>query len=443
MMTRLFALVLVLGLAGWSGGCDSSGGSSGGDTDTDADSDSDGDGDTDTDSDTDSDSDTDTSTDTDTDSDSDSDTDDITENFYKEFPEIILNRVSRDNELVMGIVKETSVGVIIPVEELIADPDDDSYYEYMDDEYEVGEIIGISDDHNIVIANLNHVDLPIASNPESVVGGIYDRTTETWTVIGIYDESVNIDSCHFYPNFGDISADGNFLFGRTATVEEPCHYSAFRYDIANDEWLIFGGPEGYVHKVSGASGDGTVIVGSEQRDPIWGPDDELIWGGSESPVRWTYNETTETYDPAWLGHSSAARDVTFDGVTTALSAAPDPMAYEHAHIWTEEDELELLGTLDDEAACRPLGISDDGEYVIGNHVLGLSTFYPFIARSGAGLQNVKNYLEGKGHEGIENFNAYSWMVTDISGDGKIMVGFNSVPLFENNLPGWVAVTANP
>jgi len=438
MMTRLLSLAAAAVLAAWSVGCDSGGGGAGSDADSDSDSDSDADSDADSDSDSDSDSDG----DTDGDTDSDTDTNEINENFYKELPEIALHRVSRDNALVMGVEMETRIGVIIPVDELIANPDDDSYYEYMSDEYEVIDIVGISDDHNIVVANLTDVEVPLASNPEGYVGGIYDRSTETWTILGVYDDSVNIDSCHFYPNIGDISADGNFLFGRTATVEDPCFYSAFRYDIANDEWLIFGGPEGHVHKVSGASGDGSVVVGSEQRSPIW-DGDELLWGGGESPVRWTWNETTETYDPQWLGHYSAARDVTFDGVTTALSAAPDPLAYEHAHIWTEEYGLELLGTLDDEAACRPLGISDDGDFVVGNHVVGLSTFYPFISRSGAGMQNVKDYLEDNGHTGIEGFNAYAWMVTDISGDGKIMVGHNSTVLFENNLPGWIAVTANP
>ena len=346
----------------------------------------------------------------------------LPDRFYAELPDVQVLRISRDGRLIAGINRNTMRGVLIPTEDLIANPGDTSYYEYLPEEI-VGEILGFSDDNNVVLTNI-YTTVP-ESSYEVTAAALYDRTHGTWRVLGLYDSSVNIDSCRFYSNGADLTSDGKVVYGRTSTVERPCKYSAFHYDTESEEWQIFGGPDGAVRLVKSASGTGERIVGSENSLTV----------GVESPVLWRHTPPA-IFDPEWLGVDGGfASDVTFDGTAVALTVGA------LAHRWTESGGLQQLGpgTLDSQWGVTATAISDGGNVVTGYHTYLLSSSIPFIWIEGLTFGSLIDYLAYRGHTDIGNMND-DYLPWDVGGPGgRIIVGRTGTL---SGLPGWVLVTVH-
>jgi hypothetical protein len=349
----------------------------------------------------------------------------LPDQFYVELPEITVSRISRDGRWIAGIERDTFRGVLIPTEQLLANPGDTSYYEYLPDE-QVNEFYGFSDDNNIVLAGIDTA-VPESSS-KLVASALYDRTNQTWRVLGLYDSSINVDSCHFYSNGGDITSNGRVIYGRTPTLENACDYSAFRYGLMSDEWQIFGGPEGNVRLLEGVSGDGGAIVGSENSTT----------NGVETAVVWSFTPP-DLFTPSWLGEGGVAYDVTFDGSAVALSARGGSPLSLRAHRWTAAGGLQQLGagTLDSGWGAHAVAISDDGTVVVGYHSVLLSSGLPFIWLEGLGFGNLRDYLIFQGHTNLGNF-GNTYVALDVSGNGRIIIGNNGGTL--SRLPGWVVVT---
>ena len=100
---------------------------------------------------------------------------------FVELPGIRVIRISRDGRWIAGIDFATSQGVLIPTEELLANPGDTSYYEYLPDE-QVNDFRGFSDDNNIVLATISTA-VPESSSEVSA-SALYDRTHQTWHIKG-------------------------------------------------------------------------------------------------------------------------------------------------------------------------------------------------------------------------------------------------------------------
>lgn len=345
----------------------------------------------------------------------------LPDRFYAELPDHQAVKVSRDGRWIAAVEIGTNRGVLIPTEEFLANPDDTSYYEYMGNE-EGLNIKGFSDDNNLVLANVR------TYVPQSVfmvsAAAIYDRTNGNWTVLGLYDDAVNIDACRFYSNAGDMTSDGKVVYGSTATVENGCDYVGFRYDVEADDWQLFGGLDGAV-RINGVSGDGGVIVGADRANP-----------GGETSVRWTFQEPN-VFTQEWLDEGGLAYDVTFDGAEVSLSSFTTTGLALEAHRWTEISGLQRLdpGTLDTNWAARAVAISDDGNVIAGYHTYSLSSGLPFIAVDGIGFGNAYDYLVFRGHTELGGFND-SYYPLDLSSDGRIIVGRNGSL---SGLPGWVAI----
>ena len=77
----------------------------------------------------------------------------LPDEFYFELPGIHVSRISRDGRWIAGFDSTTFQGVLIPTEQLLANPGDTSYYEYLPDE-RVIRFYGFTDDNNIVLASI-------------------------------------------------------------------------------------------------------------------------------------------------------------------------------------------------------------------------------------------------------------------------------------------------
>jgi hypothetical protein len=348
----------------------------------------------------------------------------LPDEFYVELPGVHVQRVSRDGRWIAGLDYATLRGVLIPTEELLANPGDTSYYEYLPDE-QVNNVRGFSDDNNIVLADIKTA-VP-ESDYEVLASALYDRTNQSWRVLGLYDSSVNVNSCRFYTNSGDLTSHGRVVYGRTPTLESACRYSAFRYDLMSDQWQIFTGGEGEVRKLEGASGDGSAIVGSAKSAV-----------DNENAVLWSFTPP-DLFTPSWLGDSGVAHDVTFDGSAVAVSSFSGSPTSLRAHRWTQLGGLEQLGpgTLDSNWAARTVAISDDGSVIVGYHTLQLSSGLPFIWLEGLGFGNLRDYLIFRGHTNLGNLGD-NYLAVDLSGNGRIIIGRNGATF--SQLPSWVVVT---
>ncbi len=340
--------------------------------------------------------------------------------FYAELPGHQALRVSRDGRWIAALEPSTLRGVLIPTEAFIANPSDTSYYEYMGIE-RVSQIRGFSDDNNLVLASIN------TYVPQSVskvsAAAIYDRTNGNWEVLGLYDDTINIDACRFYSEGADMTSDGKVVYGRTPTVEQPCKLVGYRYDIAAEDWQLFRGPEDTsVRLVEGVSGDGGRIVGSANP--------EL---GSETGVIWTY-QPPATYWPEWMNDFGVAYDVTFDGSAASVSSG------NRACRWTFTGGLSPLGpgTLDVEWSPRAVAISDGGNVITGYHTNMLASGLPFIWVQGVGFGDLYDYLIYRGFTRAQlGHFSDSFIALDLSSDGRVIVGRTGAV---SGLPGWVTIT---
>jgi hypothetical protein len=346
----------------------------------------------------------------------------LPDRFYAELPGHQAQRVSRDGRWIAGIEVDSWRGVLIPTERLLANPSDTSYYEYMGTEW-VNSIRGFSDDGNLVLANIDTY-VPQAVSKVSAAA-IYDRRNGSWTVLGMYDDRVDVDACRFYSEGADMTSNGKAIYGRTGTVENPCSLAGFRYDVAADDWQLFGGPEGDVYHVEAASGDGNRIVGSETRN---------VGGAGEYGVIWSY-QPPDVFSPQWLDGGGTAYDVTFGGSAASVSSG------NLAHRWTVTGGLERLGpgTLDETWSARAIAISDGGNIVTGYHVKMLAAGLPFIWVQGAGFGNLYDYLIYRGGFAPSELGQFSNRFTpyDVSSDGRVIVGRTGTM---SGLPGWVVIT---
>ena len=345
----------------------------------------------------------------------------LPDRFYAELPDHRPVFVSRDGRWIGAINPLTHRGYLIPTAQLLANPLDTSYYEPLGDE-EVTDIRAVSDDGNLVLASIATYVPEATASTRVNAAAIYDRTNGNWRVLGLQDDAIDVDACHFYSSAGDMTSDGKVVFGRTPMVENGCRLIGFRHDVGADTWQLFAGPLGLVHQVMSASGDGRRIVGSE--------DDTQ--GSGERGVIWT-DQPPGSFSPQWMADMGSAYDVTFDGSAASVTSGG------RAQRWTATGGLQQLGagTLNPTYGVKTVAISDGGNVIAGYHVYLGATLLPFIWVDTVGFGNLRSYLVFRGHTQLGGFDD-NYIPLDVSGNGRIIVGRDTAAF--SGLPGWVVVT---
>lgn len=182
-------------------------------------------------------------------------------------------------------------------------------------------------------------------------------------------------------------------------------------------------------QAGGVSADGRTIVGSRIVEAGYDPEidwdyrihEAIVWRDGRAPL---LLGTLETERGPWFpyDHGSFATDVSADG--SIVVGASDTTDSREAFVWDEVHGMRGLGRFpsDDLSTSAATGISDDGRTIVGTNV-----FYDL--RTGARRGEGFIYTEATGLQRIPGLSE-RWSdvtVTDISGDGSVVIGFGYTP----------------
>ncbi len=160
------------------------------------------------------------------------------------------------------------------------------------------------------------------------------------------------------------------------------------------------------------SDDGSVVVGSSSTND--GPYTGFIWsGGSMQPLPPLSGATG----------SCAAKDMTPDGSTiVGWSSLPDDDSHYTLVAWRNGTAVDL-GVPGGFNSSRDVRVSDDGNVIAGEYAADHGSM-PFIWTSATGAVPIPTLLQSRATdaEGWSNLT-----VTDISGDGRVIVGQGTNP----------------
>ena len=170
------------------------------------------------------------------------------------------------------------------------------------------------------------------------------------------------------------------------------------------------------------SASGAVIVGSSQTGNLDG-----------EAFRWTQEIGMEGLGFLEGGDSfSGASAVSSDG--TVVAGRSDALIGSGAFRWTESSGMMNLGEF-----FRPKSLSGDGAIIVGSLWVSSVNRQAVLWSEDAGLQNLKDVLESDYSLDLSGWTLES--ATDISVDGKTIVGFGTNPFGQTE--GWIAVVPEP
>lgn len=207
----------------------------------------------------------------------------------------------------------------------------------------------------------------------------------------------------------DVSADGRTIVGFSMSGESA-RREAFRWTKA----IGMKGLGGLIpYKFGGSianaiSGDGTTIVGSSEST-----------GGA---FRWTEAEGMQGLGALPKGGvSSDAVDVSGDG-SIVVGIVKFRGTKQMAFRWSKSDGIQVLDDLPGgHENCTATAISDDGAIIVGaGYSVGGSEAVRWT-KSG-GVKSIRQLLVD---QGIDMTGWQLWSATDVSADGKVIVGYGT------------------
>lgn len=213
----------------------------------------------------------------------------------------------------------------------------------------------------------------------------------------------------------DVSADGSVIIGSGVTNGVYGHY----------RWTLSGGIEnlnlpGHVDNISA---DGLAVLGLLQAP-----------SGNRGPYRWTQAGGIE-----WLGDLpggsdySLANSFSADG-STVVGYGESANGYE-AFRWTKTTGMVGLGDLPGgRFSSSAYGVSGDGSVVVGGSDTANDDVEPFLWNSTDGMRSLQDILMSDLGLDMTGWNLF--IATDVSDDGKVIVGFGTNP--QGQSEGWIA-----
>ena len=276
----------------------------------------------------------------------------------------------------------------------------------------------------------------------------------------------------------DVSADGSVVVGRAGSPESSPNVQAYRWTEATGMVGLGDLPGGFfISGASGASGDGSVVVGGSDAEPgpdgfRWteetgmvplGPgcskvdfvaesataisDDGSVivgiggWceGGGSRAFRWTEEEGAVSLGVIPLGGSSRASDVSADGLVVVGWGTDLGGLADEGFRWRAQSGMvglgHLPGGLDDSLA---FGVSGDGSIVVGMGCVAGGPIFcsdsdAFIWDIHHGMRNLQEVVED-----AYGFDLGGWELnsaSDISADGLVIIGNGGNPI--GQAEGWI------
>jgi probable HAF family extracellular repeat protein len=254
--------------------------------------------------------------------------------------------------------------------------------------------------------------------------GIWQRAAE-WRLLGsIVPNAKPCDD--LLSNINDTSADGRVMVG---LAWNGCNIArAFRWEESTGMVDLGSTVTNRSTRANGISGDGKVIVG-------WQELTTGFWQGA----RWINNTQSLFTGPEGLVGQAFAANA--DGsIVVGQVCRPGAIADQSAWIWTTRDGLECLPVprlrpaLEGAFLGRAEATSDDGRVIGGGHSFGLeSESVLWIDRQ---PYYLKDYLRAHGVDNAFEGWVNTGSITDISRDGKIIVGWGAGP---RNFKGYIVI----
>ncbi|MEX2139002.1 MAG: protein kinase [Pirellulales bacterium] len=248
----------------------------------------------------------------------------------------------------------------------------------------------------------------------------------------------------------DVSDDGSIMVGVNNTYPTsfiPSRTGAFRW-TETDGMVNLGGPPEFTswptHEARLVSGDGAVIVGASSSGGNFSQKQRALW-------RWTERAGFSVLDQSRSGvWGLSATDITPDGAVIVgwreTSARPpgDNRFRWRPFRWTEESGVvDLDGwDLDTFGSVVNAAVTDDGATIVGSP--GAFNYYPanavppsFIWDEQHGMRNLSTVLASEHGLAVQMEGWTALRATDISGDGRRIVGTGVNPQGLNE--AWIAI----
>lgn len=199
----------------------------------------------------------------------------------------------------------------------------------------------------------------------------------------------------------DVSMNGSVVGYVTPLNQAPVRWSQ------NGDMTLLDGPSARdpVGEATALSADGGVIVGSFQ-----GPSHTLAF-------RWTESSGLVALPPFEGGTTSFAADVSADGLVV-IGRCEDPDGYVQTFRWTERGGSEKLSVSPLPSWSYARAVSGDGSVIVGTIYLPTGAV-PAIWTPATGWLSVSSCLETLGAD-LQGWQL--WEVTDVSTDGRTLVG---------------------
>jgi probable HAF family extracellular repeat protein len=246
-----------------------------------------------------------------------------------------------------------------------------------------------------------------------------DYTNGVFTDLGTLDTADDTLFSFAY----DASSDGSVVVGASALADtEHAFLWTQQNGMVDLSPASSSGPGGF-SRAFGVSGDGSVVVG-EEGDPMFPT--------ATHACIWTTNGGFLD-----LGFFGSAYAVTTDG-SVVVGHAHNAGAF----LWTQSGGMQGLGTLPGFTDAEAIGVSDDGQTVVGISAprpLSRSNLdydydidcLPFVWTAATGMQDLNQVLA---NAGVDMTGITLYAITGISTDGQVLCGIGRGPQNDPNNP---------
>lgn len=253
----------------------------------------------------------------------------------------------------------------------------------------------------------------ISADGSTIAGGAmgpdYDIDAFLWTESSGLRELAAPDGVEYCQANG-ITPDGRVIVGSAAVEGQNV---VVRW--VDGQFQDLGHAAVRMPDAKGVSDDGSAIATSEN------------WDGNLQAGRWTEAGGFELLGGLTTNGASEAWQISGDGRTiVGLASVADGM--NHAFAWTSESGMVDLGLLPgDLGSSVATAVSCDGSVIAGTSGWFRSN-RAFLWTSATGLVDLREYLIEQGVTELAGWQLHS--VTDLSGDGRILIGTASSDLGE-------------
>ncbi|WP_428036476.1 autotransporter domain-containing protein [Amphritea sp.] len=215
----------------------------------------------------------------------------------------------------------------------------------------------------------------------------------------------------------DVNSDGSKVVGRSELGPDDL-YSDHAFLWSESSGMVdlgsLGEDQSNISQALGISADGYTVVG----DSFIGS-----MGNTYHAFRWTQaagmvDLGTEDFI------NSSAHSVSADGGVIVGKALTRKNIEYVAFRWTEKSGMVSLGALPNHKSSSALKISDNGQVIVGvsgPQRLSYDTTRAFRWETTNGMQSIEEWLTDNNVD-ISDLSAPTWMATDTSADGSVVVG---------------------